>query len=175
MKLLETTVSFVLDSTNIDNLKINKNGTSRVIVKIERTDDTKESIVVLNFNSRHTKHLVNSNLSQQILFINGIYQILKNKKDIPFIEVKVKKVIAKNKKEVVDINNLRRALEKEFEMNDLEYLKNKYKEVCCYEEIKGLKNIIEHKKCLQLKSQINTQEISKLKKEMKIYKMKNKN
>ena len=174
MKLLTTSVSLALDCSDISKLNLNEDKTSRLIIKTDKSDDTTESVVVLDFGQKHTKHLLNSKLDQQVVFIHGVYQVLKNKQHIPFINIKVQKVIAKNKRDVVDIRGFRNELEKEFETNDLDYLKIKYKEVCCYEEIKGLKKVIESKKCVQLKSQLKTQEISKLKKQKKLIKMQNK-
>lgn len=174
MKIIDTYINLAIDCSDIKNLSILDSGESRLITKTPGNDHVFTSILVLEFSQRHTQFLTNGKLDQQILFVNGIYQILKNKNGTPFINIKVLKVIAKNKKHVVDIKSIRSNLCSEFEESDLDTLKEKYINTCTKYEIQNLKEVIEKRDCLRLQSQLKSQEIQRLKHENKNLQLKNK-
>jgi hypothetical protein len=174
MKIIDTYINFALDCSDIENLSILENGESRLITKTN-SDDIHSSILVLEFSQRHTQFLIKGKLNQQILFLNGTYQIMKNKNGTPFINVKVAKIVAKNKKYVVDIRNIRSNLCNDFENNDLNYLTQKYIDSCTSEEIKNLKEVIAKRDLLRLQSQLKSKEVQKLKHEKKILQLKQSN
>ena len=174
MKIIDTYINLAIDCSDIKNLSILDSGESRLITKTPGNDHVFTSILILEFSQRHTQFLTNGKLDQQILFVNGIYQILKNKNGTPFINIKVLKVIAKNKKHVVDIKSIRSNLYSEFEESDLDTLKEKYINTCTKYEIQNLKEVIEKRDCLRLQSQLKSQEIQRLKHENKNLQLKNK-
>lgn len=174
MKIIDTYINLAIDCSDIKNLSILDSGESRLIIKTPSNDHVFTSILVLEFSQRHTQFLTNSKLDQQILFVNGVYQILKNKNGTPFINIKVLRVIAKNKKHVVDIKSIRSSLCSEFEESDLDALKEKYINTCTKYEIQNLKEVIEKRDCLRLQSQLKSQEIQRLKHENKNLQLKNK-
>ena len=96
-----------LDKNKLD---IKDDGTSRIVVKSEVLEGMAPSILVLDFNQKHTQFIKNTNLDDKILFIQGNYQALKNKKEIPFVNVKVYKVSVNKKTKVLEITKLRNRL-----------------------------------------------------------------
>jgi len=172
MKIIDTYITLAIECSDLENLTFLENGESRLIEKIQSTDEASPSIVVINFSKRHTKHLVNSKLDQQVLFVEGAYQVLKNKSGTPFLNIKAIKTILKNKKQVVDITNIRHKICNDFEESNLHSLKEKYIHRCAEEEIKNLKEVIEKRDLLKLQYQLKFQETQKLKHEKKILMLK---
>lgn len=172
MKIIDTYINFAVDCSDIDNLSVLENGESRLITKTINTDCIFSSILVIEFSQRHTQFLIKSKLNQQILFLNGIYQVMKNKNGTPFINIKVEKIVAKNKKHVLDIKNIRSTLCNDFEINNLNDLSQKYIDSCMAEEIQNLKEVIEKRDCLRLQSQLRAKEVQILKHEKKILQLK---
>lgn len=171
MKIIDTYINLSIDCSDMNNLSVLDNGESRLVLKNTSMDGVFPSILRIDFSQKHTQFLLKGNLDQQIIFINGIYQVLK-KNEIPFINIKVLKAIAKNKKQVLDIKNIRDDIYSDFETNNLSSLKEKYLDSCTKEEIINLKKVIEIRDCLKLKSQLKSQEIQKLKHEKKILQLK---
>ncbi|GAA0715748.1 hypothetical protein GCM10008904_32900 [Paraclostridium ghonii] len=172
MKIIDTSITLAMECSDLKNLTFLENGESRLIEKIQATNEVSPSIVVIDFNKRHTQHLVNSKLNQQVMFVEGYYQVLKNKNSTPFLNIKAVKITLKNKKQVVDITNIRHKIRNDFEENDLNSLKEKYIQSCSEEEIKNLKEVIEKRDLLKLQYQLKFQETQKLKHEKKILMLK---
>ncbi|GAA0705366.1 hypothetical protein GCM10008904_13140 [Paraclostridium ghonii] len=168
MKIIDTYITLAMECSDLDNLTFLENGESRLIEKIQVTGEISTSIVVINFSKSHTQHLLKSKLNQKVLFVEGSYQVLKNKSGTPFLNIKSKKIILKNKKQVVDIKNIRDKICNDFEENYLHSLKEKYINRCAEEEIKNLKEVIEKRDLLKLQYQLKFQETQKLKHEKKI-------
>lgn len=146
-----------LDKNKLD---IKDDGTSRIVVKSEVLEGMAPSILVLDFNQKHTQFIKNTNLDDKILFIQGNYQALKNKKEIPFVNVKVYKVSVNKKTKVLEITKLRNRLITEFRNSDLKNLQEKYKELHMDEEIVKLREAIETKDILKLKEKMLKQELT---------------
>lgn len=172
MKIIDAYITLALECSDLENLTFLENGESRLIEKIPAMDSSYPSIAVINFSRRHTAHLTNSKLNQQVLFVEGTYQVLKNKSGTPFLNIKAIKTVLKNKKQVVDITNIRHKIYNDFEENDLTSLKEKYLHSCAEEEIKNLKEVIEKRDLLKLQYQLKFQETQKLKHEKKILMLK---
>ena len=126
MKIIDAYITLALECSDLEHLTFLENGESRLIEKIPAIDDSYPSIAVINFSRRHTAHLTNSKLNQQVLFVEGTYQVLKNKSGTPFLNIKAVKTVLKNKKQVVDITNIRHKIYNDFDENDLTSLKEKY-------------------------------------------------
>lgn len=141
-------------------LDIKNDGTSRIIVKSEVLEEMAQSILVLDFNQKHTQFIKNTNLDDKILFIQGNYQALKNKKEIPFVNVKVYKISVNKKTKALEITKLRNRLITEFRNSDLKNLQEKYKELHMDEEIIKLREAIETKDMLKLKEKMLKQELT---------------
>ncbi|WP_278683848.1 hypothetical protein [Paraclostridium bifermentans] len=141
-------------------LDIKDDGTSRIVVKSEVLEGMAPSILVLDFNQKHTQFIKNTNLDDKILFIQGNYQALKNKKEIPFVNVKVYKVSVNKKTKALEITKLRNRLITEFRNSDLKNLQEKYKELHIDEEIIKLREVIETKDVLKLKEKMLKQELT---------------
>lgn len=146
-----------LDKNKLD---IKDDGTSRIVVKSEALEGMVSSILVLDFNQKHTQFIKNTNLDDKILFIQGNYQALKNKKEIPFVNVKVYKVSVNKKTKALEITKLRNRLITEFRNSDLKNLQEKYKELHMDEEIIKLREAIETKDILKLKEKMLKQELT---------------
>lgn len=146
-----------IDKTKLD---IKDDGTSRIIVKSEVLEEMAQSILVLDFNQKHTQFIKNTNLDDKILFIQGNYQALKNKKEIPFVNVKVYKISVNKKTKALEITKLRNRLITEFRNSDLKNLQEKYKELHMDEEIIKLREAIETKDMLKLKEKMLKQELT---------------
>lgn len=168
LKVLDTNINiFVeIDKSRLD---IKADGTSRLILKTNILEEgTIASILVLEFNEKHTKFIKDTNIKEKVLFIQGTYQILRNKKDVPFAKIKVFRVLLHKKNEVVRLDKLRNRLTDEFRKEDFKKLQEKYKEFCIDEEIKSLKEAIEEKDLLKLKQKINNQELDLKRMEVKL-------
>lgn len=146
-----------LDKNKLD---IKDDGTSRIVVKSELLEGMVSSVLVLDFNQKHTQFIKNTNLEDKILFIQGNYQVLKNKKEIPFLNVKVYKVSVNKKEKALEIAKLRNRLIAEFRNSDLKNLQEKYKELHIDEEIIKLRESIETKDILKLKEKTLKQELT---------------
>ena len=141
-------------------LDVKDDGTSRIVVKSEVLEGMAPSILVLDFNQKHTQFIKNTNLDDKILFIQGNYQALKNKKEIPFVNIKVYKVSVNKKTKALEITKLRNRLITEFRNSDLNNLQEKYKELHIDEEIIKLREAIETKDILKLKEKTLKQELT---------------
>lgn len=130
MKLIGTTISFVIACNEIKNLNFKEDGTGRLIMKSKKIDINKEIIVFLNFNKDDTHYLMNREFKKEIIFIYGIYQAIKDKKNIYFIDIEVNKIIIKDENEVIKKMTDKIELGKAFEVNDLNYLEKMYKKIC---------------------------------------------
>ena len=61
-----------------------------MILKTDIKEDNKiSSILVIDFNKKNTNFIQKNNFKDKILFIEGDYLILKNKKEIPYVNIKV--------------------------------------------------------------------------------------
>lgn len=170
LQVLDTNINIFLEIDK-SKLDIKEDGTSKLILKTNILEEgTIASILVLEFNEKHTKFIKNTNIKDQVLFIQGTYQILKNKKDVPFAKIKAFRVLLHKKNEVVRLDKLRNRLTDEFRKEDLNKLQEKYKEFCIDEEIKSLKEVIEEKDILKLKQKINNQELDLKRIEFKLLK-----
>lgn len=146
-----------LDKNKLD---IKDDGTSRIVVKSELLEGMVSSVLVLDFNQKHTQFIKDTNLEDKILFIQGNYQALKNKKEIPFLNIKVYKVSVNKKEKALEIAKLRNRLITEFRNSDLKNLQEKYKELHIDEEIIKLREAIETKDILKLKEKNLKQELT---------------
>ncbi len=133
MKLIGTSISLAIDSKEIKKLVLKEDGTSRLIIKSKKIDDKKESIIAIDFNYDHTNDLITRRFNKEIIFIYGIYESIKAKNYKPFIDISVKKIIIKDKKEIIKTMNYEENSDEEFEINDLKYLRDRYKEICSHE------------------------------------------
>ena len=80
LEILDTKIKLFLE-INKDKLKSKENGTSRFILKSNmESDEKRSSILVLNLNNKHTNFINKTNFKNKILFVEGHYEILKNKK-----------------------------------------------------------------------------------------------
>lgn len=70
MKIIDTYINLAINCSDLKNLSLSNSGTSRLIIETTATDTVVSSIVVIDFDERHTNHLINSTLDQQIIFIN---------------------------------------------------------------------------------------------------------
>ncbi|MDO7204046.1 hypothetical protein Q5M85_07755 [Paraclostridium bifermentans] len=130
MKIIDAYITLALECSDLENLTFLENGESRLIEK-NTCNRWFLSIYCSNkFSKRHTTHLTNSKLNQQVLFVEGTYHVLKNKSGTPFLNIKAVKTVLKNKKQVVDITNIRHKIYNDFEENDLTSLKEKYLHSC---------------------------------------------
>ena len=89
LEVLDTKINLFIE---IDKSKLNikEDGTSRLILKTDIKEDNKiSSILVIDFNKKYTNFIQKNNFKDKILFIEGDYLILKNEKEIPYVNIKV--------------------------------------------------------------------------------------
>lgn len=159
LTVLDTTISLFIELDK-KKLIIKEDGTSRLIVNTASLrEPTVESIVVIELDKVYTGHMKKFKPQGKILFIEGTYQVLKNKKEVPFIRVKPIRISERDKKKFLSTEKFRQSLRKEFETEDLETLKDKYKEICIDVEIEDLKETILKSELLKKQEKINRQEL----------------
>lgn len=160
LTVLDTMISLAIELDK-KKLVMKEDGTSRLIVNsASLREPTVESIVVIEFDKKHTKYLKGFNPQGIVIFIEGTYQVLKNKKEVPFIRVNPIRVIYRKKKKILRTDKFLNKLRAEFETEDLEKLKDKYKELCIDVEIEELKETILKKEMLNKQEKINRQELT---------------
>lgn len=159
LKILDATVSLFIELDK-KKLVIKEDGTGRLIINSATLrEPTVTSIVVIELNKRYTNYLKKFNPQGKVLFIEGTYQVLKNKKDVPFMRVNPLRILEEKKKKFVNADRLRSKLREEFIAKDIQELKEKYKELCIDAEIEELKEIIQNKEMLNAQKKINHQEL----------------
>nr|WP_302695739.1 hypothetical protein [uncultured Romboutsia sp.] len=159
LDVLDTKINLFIE---IDKSKLNikEDETSRLILKTDITEDNKiSSIIVIDFNKKYTSFIQKNNFKDKVLFIEGDYAILKNKKEIPYVNIKVTKIINNKKKDVVRTDKVRNNLIKEFKKADLKALEGKYQKFCIDEEIKELIEVLKETTLLKEKTKLKNQEI----------------
>ena len=159
LDVLDTKINLFIE---IDKSKLNikEDETSRLILKTDITEDNKiSSIIVIDFNKKYTSFIQKNNFKDKVLFIEGDYAILKNKKEIPYVNIKVTKIINNKKKDVVRTDKVRNNLIKEFKKSDLKALEEKYQKFCIDEEIKELIEVLKETTLLKEKTKLKNQEI----------------
>lgn len=159
LDVLDTKINLFIE---IDKSKLNikEDETSRLILKTGITEDNKiSSIIVIDFNKKYTSFIQKNNFKDKVLFIEGDYAILKNKKEIPYVNIKVTKIINNKKKDVVRTDKVRNNLIKEFKKADLKALEEKYQKFCIDEEIKELIEVLKETTLLKEKTKLKNQEI----------------
>lgn len=159
LDVLDTKINLFIE---IDKSKLNikEDGTSRLILKTDITEDNKiSSIIVIDFNKKYTSFIQKNNFKDKVLFIEGDYAILKNKKEIPYVNIKVTKIINNKKKDVVRTDKVRNNLIKEFKKADLKALEEKYQKFCIDEEIKELIEVLKETTLLKEKTKLKNREI----------------
>ena len=159
LEVLDTKINLFIE---IDKSKLNikEDGTSRLILKTDITEDNKKSsILVIDFNKKHTSFIQKNNFKDKVLFIEGDYAILKNKKGIPYVNINATKVVSNEKKDIVRIDKLRNKLRSEFQKEDLKTLEKKYQKFCTGEEIKELIEVLKETTLLKEKTKLKNQEI----------------
>ena len=159
LEVLDTKINLFIE---IDKSKLNikEDGTSRLILKTDITEDNKiSSIIVIDFNKKYTSFIQKNNFKDKVLFIEGDYAILKNKKEMPYVNIKVTKIINNKKKDVVRTDKVRNNLIKEFKKADLKALEEKYQKFCIDEEIKELIEVLKETTLLKEKTKLKNREI----------------
>lgn len=159
LDVLDTKINLFIE---IDKSKLNikEDGTSRLILKTDITEDNKiSSIIVIDFNKKYTSFIQKNNFKDKVLFIEGDYAILKNKKEMPYVNIKVTKIINNKKKDVVRTDKVRNNLIKEFKKADLKALEEKYQKFCIDEEIKELIEVLKETTLLKEKTKLKNREI----------------
>lgn len=159
LEVLDTKINLFIE---IDKSKLNikEDGTSRLILKTDIKEDNKiSSILVIDFNKKYTNFIQKNNFKDKILFIEGDYLILKNKKEMPYVNIKVTKIINNKKKDVVRTDKVRDNLIKEFKKADLKALEEKYQKFCIDEEIKELIEVLKETTLLKEKTKLKNREI----------------
>ena len=128
--------------------------------KYGKTEDNKiSSIIVIDFNKKYTSFIQKNNFKDKVLFIEGDYAILKNKKGIPYVNINATKVVSNEKKDVVRTDKVRNNLIKEFKKADLKALEEKYQKFCIDEEIKELIEVLKETTLLKEKTKLKNREI----------------
>ena len=159
LDVLDTKINLFIE---IDKSKLNikEDETSRLILKTDITEDNKiSSIIVIDFNKKYTSFIQKNNFKDKVLFIEGDYAILKNKKEMPYVNIKVTKIINNKKKDVVRTDKVRNNLIKEFKKADLKALEEKYQKFCIDEEIKELIEVLKETTLLKEKTNLKNREI----------------
>lgn len=159
LDVLDTKINLFIE---IDKSKLNikEDETSRLILKTDITEDNKiSSIIVIDFNKKYTSFIQKNNFKDKVLFIEGDYAILKNKKEMPYVNIKVTKIINNKKKDVVRTDKVRNNLIKEFKKADLKALEEKYQKFCIDEEIKELIEVLKETTLLKEKTKLKNREI----------------
>ena len=159
LDVLDTKINLFIE---IDKSKLNikEDETSRLILKTDITEDNKiSSIIVIDFNKKYTSFIQKNNFKDKVLFIEGDYAILKNKKEMPYVNIKVTKIINNKKKDVVRTDKVRNNLIKEFKKADLKALEEKYQKFCIDEEIKDLIEVLKETTLLKEKTKLKNREI----------------
>lgn len=159
LDVLDTKINLFIE---IDKSKLNikEDETSRLILKTDITEDNKiSSIIVIDFNKKYTSFIQKNNFKDKVLFIEGDYAILKNKKGIPYVNINATKVVSNEKKDVVRTDKVRNNLIKEFKKADLKALEEKYQKFCIDEEIKELIEVLKETTLLKEKTKLKNQEI----------------
>ena len=159
LDVLDTKINLFIE---IDKSKLNikEDETSRLILKTDITEDNKiSSIIVIDFNKKYKSFIKKNNFKDKVLFIEGDYAILKNKKEIPYVNIKVTKIINNKKKDVVRTDKVRNNLIKEFKKADLKALEEKYQKFCIDEEIKELIEVLKETTLLKEKTKLKNREI----------------
>ena len=159
LEVLDTKINLFIE---IDKSKLNikEDGTSRLILKTDITEDNKiSSIIVIDFNKKYTSFIQKNNFKDKVLFIEGDYAILKNKKGIPYVNINATKVVSNEKKDVVRTDKVRNNLIKEFKKADLKALEEKYQKFCIDEEIKELIEVLKETTLLKEKTKLKNREI----------------
>ena len=159
LEVLDTKINLFIE---IDKSKLNikEDGTSRLILKTDITEDNKiSSIIVIDFNKKYTSFKQKNNFKDKVLFIEGDYAILKNKKGIPYVNINATKVVSNEKKDVVRTDKVRNNLIKEFKKADLKALEEKYQKFCIDEEIKELIEVLKETTLLKEKTKLKNREI----------------
>ena len=156
LEVLDTKINLFIE---IDKSKLNikEDGTSRLILKTE--DNKISSIIVIDFNKKYTSFIQKNNFKDKVLFIEGDYAILKNKKGIPYVNINATKVVSNEKKDVVRTDKVRNNLIKEFKKADLKALEEKYQKFCIDEEIKELIEVLKETTLLKEKTKLKNREI----------------
>ncbi|MCJ8342336.1 MAG: hypothetical protein MJH09_05745 [Cetobacterium sp.] len=164
--ILDTNINIFLEIDK-DNLIVKEDGTSSFILKTRaEEEDEQPSILQIIFNQKQTKLISNmkkSTLDGKVLFVQGSYQILKNKKDVSFAKVKAFRVMFEDKTKTLKIQKLRNKLTEEFKKEDVKTLQEKYEKFFIDRAIKELKNELNINNNLKLKDKLNKQELHKLK------------
>ena len=159
LDVLDTKINLFIE---IDKSKLNikEDETRRLILKTDITEDNKiSSIIVIDFNKKYTSFIQKNNFKDKVLFIEGDYAILKNKKEMPYVNIKVTKIINNKKKDVVRTDKVRNNLIKEFKKADLKALEEKYQKFCIDEEIKELIEVLKETTLLKEKTKLKNREI----------------
>lgn len=159
LEVLDTKINLFIE---IDKSKLNikEDGTSRLILKTDITEDNKiSSIIVIDFNKKYTSFIQKNNFKDKVLFIEGDYAILKNKKGIPYVNINATKVVSNEKKDIVRTDKLRNKLRSEFQKEDLKTLEKKYQKFCAGEEIKELIEVLKETTLLKEKTKLKNREI----------------
>nr|UVX54053.1 MAG: hypothetical protein [Bacteriophage sp.] len=159
LDVLDTKINLFIE---IDKSKLNikEDETSRLILKTDITEDNKiSSIIVIDFNKKYTSFIQKNNFKDKVLFIEGDYAILKNKKGIPYVNINATKVVSNEKKDIVRTDKLRNKLRSEFQKEDLKTLEKKYQKFCAGEEIKELIEVLKETTLLKEKTKLKNREI----------------
>lgn len=159
LDVLDTKINLFIE---IDKSKLNikEDETSRLILKTDITEDNKiSSIIVIDFNKKYTSFIQKNNFKDKVLFIEGDYAILKNKKGIPYVNINATKVVSNEKKDIVRTDKVRNNLIKEFKKADLKALEEKYQKFCIDEEIKELIEVLKETTLLKEKTKLKNREI----------------
>ena len=159
LEILDTKIKLFLE-INKDKLKSKEDGTSRFILKSNmESDEKRSSILVLNLNKKHTNFINKTNFKNKILFVEGHYEILKNKKEIPYANINVTRITVHKKEDIVRSKKIKSSIISDFEKDDLKEFEEKYKKFCTNEEMKELIDVLKEKDILQKRIRANKQEL----------------
>lgn len=153
MKLLDTTINMFMIYER-SKLTVKEDGTSRLILNANGN----KSILLLEFNEKFTKYLTEDRKYENIMFIQGNYSILKNKKEVPFAKIEVTRIGEYKKDRVLKIGKLRNEVFEDYKKLDLKKIQEKYKNLGLSDVIKEIYENIENEKINKIK-QTNSKEI----------------
>lgn len=156
MKLLDTTINMFMIYER-SKLTVKEDGTSRFILNANEN----KSILLLEFNEKFTKYLTEDRKYENIMFIQGNYSILKNKKEVPFAKIEVTRIGEYKKDKVLKIGKLRNEVFEDYKKLDLEKIQEKYKHLGVSDAIKGIYENIENEKINKIKQSRSKQTNSK--------------
>lgn len=165
MEVLNSKISLCI-SFNDEGIKEKEDGSFRILLKPNESTN-----VAVTIDKRFKKIIGNYKSDKEaVLFVQGSYKMVKNKKGTILILVETENVDLCKKEKVLNYKAFNNNIYSEFRSMDLTKLKEKYSDKYGFDILVDLKEQIERIKILELQEKINRQELEKKSLEAKLLK-----